>query len=162
MTLEDYGQESQDSQEESKFEEVTFEEVENILKAEFDDGDGKPVLDTNTNALVDEVVLKRSFEAKKDRKGKDYYDTILTVKTVLSDGRESYDNYGGLRQYEAGYWNGQKSAFGKLQALMVEEFGVKNRQDMIRKLSGAKVKIKTEKTTYNGQDYHKNMIKSFR
>lgn len=160
MALDDFnGQDGQDNQ----FEEVNFEEVEKILQEEFDDKEGgKPVLETNTNAVVDEVTLKRAFEAKKDRKGKEYYDTILTVKTVLSDGRESYDNYGGLRQYDAGYWNGTKSAFGKLQALMIEEFGVKNRQEMIRKLSQAKVKIKTETTTYNGQEYHKNMIKSFR
>jgi hypothetical protein len=45
---------------------------------------------------------------------------------------------------------------------MVEEFGIKNRQEMIRKLSNAKVKIRTEKTTFNGNEYYKNVIKSFR
>ena len=107
-------------------------------------------------------MLKRAFTPKKDSKGKEYYDTILTIKTILPDGRESYDNYGGLREYSDGYWNSKKSAFGKLQALMVEEFGIKNRQEMIRKLSNAKVKIRTEKTTFNGNEYYKNVIKSFR
>jgi len=108
------------------------------------------------------VVLKRAFKPKRDSQGKEYYDTILTIKTVLPDGRESYDNYGGLREYSDGYWNSKKSAFGKLQALMIEEFGIKNRQEMLRKLSNAKVKIRTEKTTYNGNEYQKNIIKSFR
>ena len=156
------GYTSQKTQED-KFEEVNIEEVGEKLKQDFEEsGSSKPILETNTNAIVDEVMLKRAFTPKKDSKGKEYYDTILTIKTILPDGRESYDNYGGLREYSDGYWNSKKSAFGKLQALMVEEFGIKNRQEMIRKLSNAKVKIRTEKTTFNGNEYYKNVIKSFR
>ncbi len=156
-------QEAQEAQEDNKFEEVNFEEIGDKLKQDFEDsGSSKPILETNTNAVVDEVVLKRAFKPKRDSQGKEYYDTILTIKTVLPDGRESYDNYGGLREYSDGYWNSKKSAFGKLQALMIEEFGIKNRQEMLRKLSNAKVKIRTEKTTYNGNEYQKNIIKSFR
>lgn len=157
--LDEYGADSP----ENGFEEVVFEEVGDKLGKEFDDNEtGKPFLEVNTNAVVESVVLKRAMKPREDRKGKEYYDTILTVKTVMKDGRESYDNYGGLREYSDGYWNGTKSAFGKLQALMVEEFGIKNRQDMLRKLQGAKVKIKTETSTYEGQTYNKNLIKSFR
>jgi hypothetical protein len=152
-----------EAQEDNKFEEVNFEEIRDKLEQDFkDSGSSKPILETNTNAVVDEVVLKRAFNPKQDSQGKEFYDTILTIKTILSDGRESYDNYGGLREYGDGYWNSKKSAFGKLQALMVEEFGIKNRQEMIRKLSNAKVKIRTEKTTFNGNEYQKNIIKSFR
>lgn len=147
---------------ENDFEEVDFEEVGEKLEQEFEDGASKPILETNTNAVVDTVQLKRGMQPKQDSKGKEYYETILTIKTVMKDGRESFDNYSGLREYSDGYWNGTKSAFGRLQQLMKDEFGVKTRKDMIRQLKGAKVKIKTETTTYNGQEYRKNMIQGFR
>lgn len=148
-------------EQENKFEDVDFDEVGEKLGAELGDG-GKPTLSSNTNAVVVGVELKRNTVPKKDKNGKEFYETILTVHTELEDGRESFDNYGGLREYSDGYWNGQKSAFGRLQKLMQDEFKVKSRKDMLRELPGAKVKIKTETSTFQGQEYPKNMIQSFR
>ncbi|MBT9150662.1 MAG: hypothetical protein DDT40_00837 [candidate division WS2 bacterium] len=145
-----------------QFEEVNLEEFDEKLDEEFDDTGGKPTFTKNTNAVVASALLKRAVNPKTDRKGEEYYDMLLTIKTVYSDGQESYDNYSGLREYNRAYWNGDKSAFGRLKQLMVDEFGVKTRRDMIRKLLGAKVKVKTETTTYQGQEFRKNVIQGFR
>lgn len=154
--------ESNQADERPDFEEVTFGDVLVKLKEEFDETSGKPILETNTNAEIIETQLKRSITPKVDKQGKEYYDTILTIHTLLEDGRESYDNYSGLREYSDGYWNGRRSAFGRLQQLMIDEFGVKTRAEMLQKLEGQQVKLKTETTSYNGQDFKKNMIQGFR
>ena len=147
------------------FEEVDFEEIDEKLGQEMDNGNAKPLFKTNTNAVIKSVNIVRGINPKKDSKGKEYYDMILKITCAVKQGDqlvETIDNYGGLREYSDGFWSGNKSAFGKLKLKMRDEFGVKTWKDMIRTLSNKEVKIKTENSEFQGEMYQKNIIQSFR
>jgi hypothetical protein len=147
--------------EENRLEEVDFSEVEDKISQDFLSG-GKPILETNTNATIKTITMKRTTEPKQDTRNREYYETILTITTELEDGQTSTDNYGGLREYPDGYWNSEKSAFGRLSKLTSDEYGVNNLKEMLQKISGSKVKIKTETNEFQGRSYQKNIIQSFR
>jgi hypothetical protein len=164
--LDNYG--AEDTQE-NGFEEVNFDEIEEKLNAKMDDGFQKLILKTNTNAIVKSAKLTRATAPKKDSKDKEYYDMILRVTCEVEgqkdkDGNpvETMDNYGGLREYNDGFWSGNKSAFGKLRQKMKDEFDVVTYSDMLRTVQGKDVKIKTETSTFNGKEFQKNIIQSFR
>lgn len=155
---------------ENGFEEVSFEEIGDKLQQKFEEmGIAKPIFDKNTNATIKSVELNRATAPKKDKKGREYYDLILRVTCTVDEIKddegnpiETVDNYGGLREYPDGFWNGKKSAFGKLRQLVEDEFGVENYQEMLRKLPKAPVKIRTKTNEYNGETYQKNIIQMFR
>jgi hypothetical protein len=168
-TLETYNENGSTVKEENpeanNFEEVDFDEIEDKLNGKMDDGFQKPIFQTNTNAIIESAVLNRAVQPKKDSKDKEYYDMILKITTVVNQGKEEIvttDNYGGLREYDDGFWSGKKSAFGKLKQKMKDEFGVETYRDLMRTIQGKEVKIKTETTEYNGEKYQKNIIQSFR
>lgn len=152
------------------FEEVSFDEIEDKLQKKFNEtGLDKPTFDKNTNATVKGVELTRGIKPKKDSKDREFYDLILRV-TCTIDGQkddegnplETSDNYSGLREYPNHFWNGPNSALGKLRKLAEDEFGITNYQELLRQLLGSKVKIKTEKSFYQGKEYQKNIIQTFR
>lgn len=144
------------------FEELDLLEVEEKINKKFEEtGPSKPYLEKNTTAKIIDAVLKRKATPRLDSRNREYYETILTVTARLEDGRETIDNYGGLREYDDGYWNGQRSAFGKLRKMMEDEFGVETYAQMLDKLIGSTVKLKSEKTEYNDKEYTKNVIKVF-
>lgn len=160
--LDSYGAEETQG---NNFEEVDFEEIEDKLNMKIDNGNTKPLFQTNTNAVIKSAILTRAVNPKTDTKGKEYYDMILKVTCLIQEGKEeieTIDNYGGLREYHDGFWSGNKSAFGKLRQKMKDEFGVETYKDMLRTLSGKEVKIKTETTEFGGEKYQKNIIQSFR
>lgn len=151
--------------EESDFEEVSFDEIEEKLNKEFESG-GKPEFKVNTPATIDGIQLNRSKKPQKDTKGKEYYPVILRITCKVYDGPdilETSDNYGGLREYPNQFWNGKKSAFGKLLALAQgENAEIQTYRDLLRFLPKKEVKIRSEIVKYEGQEYAKNVITGFR
>jgi len=158
----DYG-ESEETQP-TEFEEVDYNEIEDKLNMTFEEaGLTKPTFEHNTNAQIDKLELTRAVAPKTDKNGKEYYEYILQITCSIDDSPlETVDNYGGLREYSTGFWNGNKSAFGRLKQLAEDEFGIKSFKDMLTVLKGKKVKIKTETNSFNGKQFKKNMIQLFR
>jgi hypothetical protein len=167
QNLESY---SNSEKEEKGFEEVNFEEIEDKLNKEFDEIGQKPLFESNTNATIKGIELIRAQSPKTDKKGKEFYDMILKVTCIIdgqtdSEGKplETTDNYGGLREYPNGLWNGPDSAFGKLRTKAEEEdSNIKTYTDLLRFLPQKKVKIRTERPNYQGQEFKKNVIQAFR
>ncbi|OPY22916.1 MAG: hypothetical protein A4E27_01644 [Methanobacterium sp. PtaU1.Bin242] len=157
-SLDDY------DQNESSFEEIDFEEIEDKLNKEINTST-KPVYDKNTPAKIEGIKLLRGANPEMDRKDREYYPLTLQIRTVVTDNGkkvESIDNYNGLREYDDGFWNGQKSAFGRLMKLAQGEEEIKTYRDLLRFLPGKGVKIKTEDWKFGGQEGQKNIIQSFR
>ena len=163
-SLDNYGEE-----ENNEMETLDFDEVETKMNKEFDDGPSKPEFSKNTNAQVKGMEVQRSTNPKKDKKGNEYYEISLMVKVQIEgqtddDGNplESVDRYGGLREYDKYFWNGKKSAYGKLRKKMEDEFDIKTHKELFAKLPQQKVKILTETVKYDGEEFKKNVIQSFR
>ena len=157
-SLDNYG-----SEEENDFETLDFDEVKDKINKEFDDGPTKPEFVKNTNAQVIGMEVKRSTTPKEDKKGNEYYEITLLVKCKIDEtGEETIDRYGGLREYDDYFWNGKKSAYGKLRKKMEDEFDVKTHKELFAQLPQQKVKILTETVTFNDEKFKKNIIQSFR
>ena len=147
---------------ESRFEEVDYDEISDKLDKTFDTTTGKPVFENNTPAQIKGLQINRGNTPQTDSKDQEYYPMTIRITTQTKDGIESHDNYGGIREYSDRMWNSDKSAIGRLITLAQEE---DNKIDSYRKLfqflPGKKVKIRTETTNYQGQEYKKNMIQAF-
>jgi len=144
------------------YEEVSLEDLGKLLDSNAE-GNTKPLFENNTPATVMGVTIKRSKKKQATKKGDSYYLPLLvSIETRTDDGQVSYDNYGGLRETEEGtLWCGDTSQFGKLVKLIKEEDGnVNTFNDVFRflKKDGLRVKIKTQTSTYEGNEYKKNLI----
>jgi len=151
-----------DSENDDKFaEEIPLENLQG-LDSSIDGGDSKPVFNENTLATVVEIRIKKSKQTATTKNGDDtYHPLIVNIVTQTDDGLTSYDNYGGLRLTSQNtLWCGDKSQFGKLIQLIKEEKSdIETFDDVFAFLkAGLRVKIKTQTSTYQGNEYKKNLI----
>lgn len=157
----EYGVENESFEQDKTSETISFDELGEKLGSSTEDTSGKPYCENNTKATIVDVELKRTFEPKTTRDGEsEYYPLIFSVHTRTEDGKDSFDNYGGLRETDNGLWAGGKSAFGKLLALAKEEANLETYADFFKFMkAGLGVKIKTETTKFGDKEYKKNIIK---
>lgn len=157
-----------DAAEEEPVETPTQGEVvplEELAGVGFGGGGGEaPVFDKVTKVKVKEVAVKKGRQDD----SKDYESLYIQAVFVGPEGREFWENYGGLRKYtredgSVNLWTGSDSFAGKLRALAQDTFGEEETETIVgivKSLEGCDVGIKTvDAPKFGGGSGRKNEIK---
>ena len=115
----------------------------------------KPIIQTKTEAVVEDVRLFKVSKKRIDSKGTEYNSAYFQVEITLKGGEKSIDNYSGIHIYDNSIWIGDKSDAGRLCKVIGKG---NNLGSIISFLIKKRVAVITEMREFDGKKYVKNII----